>query len=112
MGFTGGAIALPAYQDTGRAQASEGLTATGGLRTDIAVETAEVGGSSAAANADTIAAALLLDGKYFSAGDAKVTSAGVITVLFDDGAVKGQTLTITPTVANGQSQHLDLHGPN
>tara|TARA_R110001592_G_scaffold87853_1_gene259199 strand:- start:512 stop:940 length:429 start_codon:yes stop_codon:yes gene_type:complete len=97
------AIALPAYQDyTGRAQASEGLTATGGLRTDIAVETAETGGNAAAANADTIASALLLDGKYFAAGGATVTAGGVISVLFNDGAVSGQTLVITPTVANGQ----------
>src|SRR5690606_42013207 len=36
------AIALPAYQDyTGRAQASEALTATAGLRADIAVYSSE-----------------------------------------------------------------------
>ena len=36
------AIALPAYQDyTARAQASEALTATGGIRADLAVHQSE-----------------------------------------------------------------------
>lgn len=95
------AIALPAYQDyTARAQATEALSATAGIRADVAVASAEAG--AATASADTIASALLLDGKYFSAGGATVTGAGVIAVVFDNGGLNGQTLTLTPTVANGQ----------
>jgi len=96
------AIALPAYQDyTGRAQASEGLTSTAGLRADIAVDTADAG--VATASAATIASALLLDGKYFAPGGVTVTNAGVIAVVFNDGTNSGDTMTLTPTVtASGQ----------
>jgi type IV pilus assembly protein PilA len=97
------AIALPAYQDyTARAQATEGLTATAGVRADIGVDTAEAGGAAATASAETIASTLLLDGKYFAAGGATVSGAGVISVVFNDGVLSGQTMTITPAVANGQ----------
>ena len=100
------AIALPAYQDyTARAQATEGLTATAGVRADVGVDTAEAGiagGTTAVASASTIASSALLAGKYFPAGGATVTNAGVITVAFGSGALSGQTLTITPTVASGQ----------
>ena len=99
------AIALPAYSDyTARAQASEALKATGGLQADIGVDTAEKGNPAnavAVASADTIAAAQLLAGKYFAAGQAAVTNAGVISVTFTGGdqtALTGQTLTISPTV--------------
>ena len=96
------AIALPAYQDyTARAQATEGLKATAGLQADIAVDSATAG--AAAASATTIASALLLEGKYFGAGDVAVTGAGGITVTFDDGAIADDTLVLTPTVtATGQ----------
>lgn len=97
------AIALPAYQDyTARAQATEGLTATAGVRADVGVDTAEAGGAAATASPETIASAALLEGKYFPAGGATVSATGVISVAFDDGALSGQTMTITPTVANGQ----------
>ena len=97
------AIALPAYQDyTARAQATEGLTATAGVRADVGVDTAEAGGNAAVASATTIASTLLLAGKYFPVGGATVSEGGVIAVKFGSGALSAQTLSITPTVANGQ----------
>lgn len=97
------AIALPAYQDyTARAQATEGLTATAGVRADIGVDTAEAGGNAAVASAQTIASAKTLAGKYFPAAGVTVSSAGQISVKFGSGALSGQTMTITPAVANGQ----------
>lgn len=96
------AIAMPAYQDyTARAQASEGFSATAGLQADIAVAAAEQG-VAALDLTTTNAAAQLLDGKYFAPGGVTVGQAdGVITVVFDAGALLGQTMTLTPTfVAN------------
>ncbi len=93
------AIALPAYQDyTGRAQASEALTATAGLRADIAVYVAEEGALPGDAELE---GEELLAGKYFDAGDVSV-AAGVISVAFGSGVHSGNTMTLTPTEANGQ----------
>lgn len=89
------AIALPAYKDyTGRAQATEGLTITGGLRADIATATSEGGG--------TIdpSAILLLAGKYITAGDVTLTGS-VINVKFSSGAHTGETMMISPVVIAG-----------
>jgi type IV pilus assembly protein PilA len=93
------AIALPAYQDyTARAQATEALTATAGLRADIAVYSSEngdlVGVDADAAILDT---AGTLNGNYFS-NPVTITAAGAIQVLFDDGVHDTNTMTITPTV--------------
>jgi len=91
------AIALPAYQDyTGRAQASEGLTVTGGLRADIATALSEGGGTIDAT------AISLLAGKYITAGGVTLASS-VISVAFSSGAHTGNTMTISPVVnATGQ----------
>jgi type IV pilus assembly protein PilA len=96
------AIALPAYQDyVARSQATEALTATGGLRADLGVEYAE--NNAIVPAAGTVAAAAALDGKYFAPGGATVTAAtGAIDVVFDSGALSGQTMTITPTLNAGQ----------
>ena len=103
------AIALPAYSDyTARAQASEALKATAGLQTDIAVEYSE--NNSLAPTSAITAAAGSLAGKYFTAGGASVTSAGAITVAYASGALSGQTMTITPTAANGQSSRWTCAG--
>ncbi|WP_341217797.1 pilin [Neptunomonas phycophila] len=92
------AIALPAYQDyTARAQAAEGLSATGGLRSDLAVELAS-NNAFPAAGSTLHADALLLDGKFFAPGGVTVGDAnGVISVAFNAGALSGQTMTLTPT---------------
>ena len=97
------AIALPAYQDyVARSQATEALSATGGVRADIGVSVAENDAFPAAGD-PTIAAAALLDGKYFAVGGATLApGTGIISVTFDDGALSGQTMTITPNLsANG-----------
>ena len=94
------AIALPAYVDyTARAQMSEALKVSSGVQADIGVDTAQAGSVSVAtASPATIASAALLAGKYFPAGGATTTAAGVISVTFNSGAVSGVTMVITPTV--------------
>ena len=97
------AIALPAYQDyTARAQASEALTGTAGLRADIGVYLSEEG-SLPAADSDLNDAAAALEGRYFSAGGVDVTN-GAVAVTFDDGVHSGQTMTLTPTESTAGGQ--------
>lgn len=98
------AIALPAYQDyTARAQASEGFSASAGVRADIAVTASEEGKANMdLTNTDT--AAKLLAGKYFAAGGMTVDNAGVISVAFSNGALSGQTMTLTPTINDTTNQ--------
>lgn len=93
------AIALPAYQDyTARAQASEALSATAGIRADLGVLRTENGVFPAAGSA-LHTATLALDGKYFApAGAVLGDGNGQITVTFDAGIVTGSTLIMTPTV--------------
>ncbi|MBT2152844.1 pilin [Pseudoalteromonas tetraodonis] len=94
------AVALPAYQDyTARAQASEGLSSTSGLRSDIAVFLSE-NGAIAGVSTDTAisAQAAALAGRYFSAGDASVAETGAVSIEFDDGAHSGETMVLTPTI--------------
>lgn len=99
------AIALPAYQNyVARAQASEALTATAGVRADLGVELAENDAFPAVDSpvGDSTAA---LEGKYFPAGGATLGAAnGVISVAFNSGALNGQTMTITPNVAASGEQ--------
>lgn len=99
------AIAIPAYQDyTGRAQASEGLSATAGLRSEIGVVYSEdkafpATGSTAEASAQE------LGGKYFSEGDVVLTpDTGVLTVTFDSGVHSGEDLILTPVENTAQTQ--------
>lgn len=100
------AIAIPAYQDyTARAQASEGLKATGGLQTEIGTYLSEHKDlTDVEKDAAIIAAADALEGKYFVAKSVKVAAAGAISVPFASGALTGQTMTITPTVAAAGGQ--------
>ncbi|MGI3129824.1 pilin [Halopseudomonas pachastrellae] len=97
------AIALPAYQDyTGRAQASEALTATAGIRSDIAVWLSE-NGSLPASGEQPDLDAQDLDGKYFATGGVTVDD-GVISVVFDDGVHSGDTMTLEPQTGSGAGQ--------
>ncbi|AWL00566.1 pilin [Stutzerimonas stutzeri] len=103
------AIALPAYQDyTGRAQASEALSATAGLRADIGVWLSEEG-SLPATGSQVDTDAQLLEGKYFGAGDVEVGSAGdgVIGITFASGVHSGSTMTLTPNLSAGNNQIAD-----
>lgn len=97
------AIALPAYQDyVARSQATEALTATGGLQADIGVNLAE--NNTLAPTADITTEATALEGKYFTAGTVTVSAAGAIAVPFASGSLAGQTMTITPTVSAAGGQ--------
>jgi len=99
------AIALPAYQDyTARAQASEALTATAGLRTDLALHHAENNAWPAAASPVHTDAALIA-GRFINAGGVALgVGTGVITVTFASGALNGQAMTLTPAVAANTNQ--------
>lgn len=99
------AIALPAYQDyTGRAQATEALSATAGIRADIGVTYSETG-SFPAAGDSAITEALLLEGNYFGAGGVVLTPAtGVITITFNDGVHDTDSMTLTPQENAGNTQ--------
>lgn len=103
------AVAIPAYQDyTGRAQASEALSATAGVRSDIGVWLSEEGSLPAAGEQPDIDARLL-EGRYFGAGDAEVgaTADGVVGVTFSGGVHNGSTMTLTPNLNAGGTQISD-----
>ena len=101
------AVALPAYQDyTARAQASEALTSTAGLRADIAVYASE-NGVDAMADIGSDAALTQqvgeLAGKYFAAGDVSLGADGVLTIAFTNGVHSGKSMSLTPTIeSSGQ----------
>ena len=101
------AIALPAYQNyVARAQATEALTATAGVRADIGVTVAETD-AFPAAGTPVIASTALLEGKYFNVGSATLAPAtGVISVAFNAGALSGQTMTITP-ILSGTGEQIE-----
>lgn len=100
------AVALPAYQDyTARAQASEGLSATSGLRSDIGVYLSENGAiADIEDDAAIIAQAAALAGRYFPAGGASVGAVGQVSITFNDGAHSGDTMVLTPTIVAATSQ--------
>jgi type IV pilus assembly protein PilA len=87
------AIALPAYQDyTARAQASEGLSVTAGVRADFAVASSE------GETYDDVTGELTeLSGKYVS-GVSFADS--IFTVSFGAGALNGGAFDLVPTVNN------------
>lgn len=99
------AVALPAYQDyTGRAQATEALSATAGIRTEIGVTYSE-DGAFPAAGSSAIAEALLLEGNYFNAGGVVLApDTGILTVTFSSGVHAGNTITLTPQENAGSTQ--------
>lgn len=99
------AIALPAYQDyTARAQASEGLKATAGLQSDIGVYVAENGAlTGVGSDAGITGSAGGINGKYITDGGVSVgTDSGVISIPFDNGALSGETMTLTPNLNGAQ----------
>ena len=108
------AIAIPAYQDyTGRAQASEALSATSGVRADIGIYLSEESALPTAGDSAVIDDSLAdLEGKYFGAGDAVMTGAGIISVTFADGVHAGDTMTLEaiPNAANTQVSRWECDG--
>lgn len=97
------AIAVPAYQDyTGRAQASEPLSASAGLRADIAVYLSEEGSLPSASDSTTLDAGIAaLEGKYFGAGDVVLSAPGELTVTFTSGVHVGNQMTIRALQSGG-----------
>ena len=108
------AIAVPAYQDyTGRAQASEPLSATAGIRADIAVYLSEEGALPADGDSATLDAAIAaLEGKYFGAGDVSLSADGTLSIAFTSGVHSGDTMTIAAveSTAGGQIANWECGG--
>ena len=98
------AIALPAYQDyTARAQASEALSATAGIRADMGIYLAQnTALPDAGDDAEIDAALAALDGKYFAPGGAVLTNPGEISITFDSGVHSGNIMTLTANLAGSQ----------
>ncbi|TQE98128.1 MAG: prepilin-type N-terminal cleavage/methylation domain-containing protein [Spiribacter salinus] len=109
------AVALPAYQDyTARAQASEGFSATSGLRAQIGVYASENGDLDAVGNDDSVdEIASNLDGQYFSTVDV-AEDGGEITIEFDSGANENEDLALTPDLntTTGQIEGWGCGGSN
>lgn len=118
------ALALPAYQDyTARAQAAEALKVSSGLKVDIdnryqAGTLITANAVNAASITDLNAVAILLDGKYFNAGDVTLAAANTglflnsaaaapaatdfgIDFAFSSGANGGTTMRLVPQFNSG-----------
>lgn len=100
------AIAIPAYQDyTGRAQASEALSATAGVRADIGIYVSEENALPGPGDSAVIDDGLdELGGKYFDEGGAELLAGGVIQVSFTSGVHSGQDMTLTPILNTAGNQ--------
>lgn len=94
------AIALPNYQDyVGRAQATEALRVTEGIKTDVALYYWE-NRAWPPAGSPAIASAAALDGKYFDPGEVVLApGTGVITTTFSSGNNANETVVLTPTAS-------------
>ncbi len=99
------ALALPVYQNhLARTQLSEALTATSGLRNDVAIFFGEKRLFPGMGNG-LLTAALQLEGKYIQAANVVLTpNSGVITVTFSSGANAGENVVFTPTANPGNGQ--------
>ncbi len=99
------ALAIPAYQDyTARAQASEALTATAGVRAEIA-EYLALNGSFTGVEED-VTTGDTLEGRYFDASGVEILDSGAIQVTFSRGVhgENGGIMTITPRLNNNGDQ--------
>ena len=95
------AIALPAYQDyTARAQASEALSITAGIRADFGVAQSE-GGAVAEEGIDDLA------GQYVENVN---LNGSIIQVSFNQGGVAGFSMEISPLISGGQIQGWNCYG--
>lgn len=108
------AIALPAYQDyTARAQASECLTATAGIRADIGVFYSEEGTLPTTASSATLDTTIgELEGKYFGAGDIGWAGVGQLQCDFATGVHAGNSMTLEaiPNLAATQIASWECDG--
>lgn len=99
-------IAMPQYQDyIGRAQAAEAITATAGLRAELALYHAENGSFQGYADQAGVLApqAALLQGQYIAAGGVTllVDQTGGFQIMFNRGVHQGLGLIMQPLI-NGQ----------
>jgi type IV pilus assembly protein PilA len=101
------AIAIPAYQDyTARAQVSEGLVLSDGVKASIADIWSNTGAfTTATSGTNGIPAAASINGKYVTTVG---VNAGVITITMKGAGsvaapIGGATYTITPSTAGGGS---------
>lgn len=108
------AIAIPTYVGyVGRAQVTDGISATSGLREDIALwvwEHKEFPNNATVSSTGYIGNhANKVKGKYIQSHGVSVTAnSGVIIVLFDKGIIAGKNLILTPTINNiDRSQIID-----
>ncbi|MCA0901813.1 pilin [Microbulbifer agarilyticus] len=72
------------------------------MATDIAVYISENGEAGVEADANVIASAAALNGKYITDAAVTVAVGGIISVPFDAGVLAGQTMTLSPTINGGQ----------
>lgn len=88
------AIAIPQYQNyVGRSQATEGLTASAGMRADVSERTAINAALPAAADVDDVGTTAAKAGKYVSV----ISWDGAkIDIAFASGVHSGNTMTMTP----------------
>lgn len=106
------ALALPAYQDyIARAQALEALSATAGLRNELAVWTYDRKSFPTAADVAPTGymgeTASKLHGKYIADGKVSMQAdTGVISVPYDAGALSGKTIVLTPHLNINDSKQL------
>lgn len=113
-------IAVPQYQDyTARAQASEGLSVTAGVRADVA-EQYSLTGAMPQASDFANAADLGITGRYvgnvaYSGGGGNNeggSNEGVITVTFNDDSALGNGNTMKISTSNPQSGWVCAVGDN
>ena len=110
------ALAIPAYSDfTGRAQASEGFSATAGARQAIAIYSSNNNalpnpGEAATANLETVINEI--EGRYIGpSGSVALLNNGVLEVTFTNGSLSGETIELIPVVnVNNQITRWDCAG--
>lgn len=105
-------IAIPAYRNyVARAQVTEGLVVTSGLRNEIGIWVAEHKGFPKAADVAVSGyigeQASKLKGKYVKDNGISVAAdTAVITIEFDKGSIKGGNLVLTPTLNNDNLEQV------
>lgn len=102
------AIALPAYSNyVARSQATEAITATAGLRADIALYFHNEGILPNGTASGIVNVASQLEGKYFDRSAVSIGDSGIIAIVFSKGSVKDMTIRLIPE--SGQRQIASWH---
>lgn len=90
------AVAIPQYQNyVGRAQATEGLTASAGMRADVSERVALNAALPAAADVVDVGTSASAAGKYVSIIS---WDGSKISIAFANGVHSASTMTLTPSV--------------